>query len=320
MDGHAPRACKKRTKLKLRPGAHTVAVWVVAHHHKSKKRHVPVIVPSPAPPGVSVGDQPVAIAAAGTNLWISTAGDAVRVDTATKTVTKRIAVGGQLGGIAATDSDVWVSVYDGGEVAHIDVAKGKVVGRTTVGGQPSAVAFFAGSVWVGNLDGHAARIDPATGHVQATVSLPSGVSAFLPIGNLLYAGLQSGALVAIDPATNAMSGKAVDVAPDLDALVNTPDGIWGSTFSGVAANIDPVKGLVVKRVSLPSRGAGIAYGGGKVWFSAYDSRLAIAISPFNAMPIGAVHTGGGPRDSVVVGNTLWVVDQNSGKLTPIPVG
>ena len=203
VDGQHARRCKRTTRLKLSTGPHSIAVWAVLHGRSSKKRHVSVIVPQRAPAGVSVGDQPVAIAAAGSNVWVSTADQAVRIDATTRKVTKRVTVGGQLGGIAATDTDVWVSVYDGGQVAH--VANGAVVGRTSVGGAPSGVAFDAGSVWVGNLNGWVNRIDPANGHVVATVNLPSGVSTLLPVGNLLWAGLQDGSLAAINPQTNTRS-------------------------------------------------------------------------------------------------------------------
>lgn len=318
VDGRRSRRCKRRTKLKLHPGAHSIAVWVIVHHRKSKKRHVAVVVPTRAPAGVTIGGTPVAIGAAGSNVWVSTDGYAMRVDTATKTVTKKVAVGGTLGGIAATSTDVWVSVYDGGQVAHI--ANGLVVGRTNLGGQPSGVAFDAGSVWVGNLGGWVNRINPATGRVVRTIPVPSGVSTLLFRGNLLWAGLQDGTLVAIDPARNAKSGPSVSIASDVDAVVDTPQGLWASTFAGIAARVDPASRKVLRRVNLPSRGGGIAYGGGLVWFSMYDSSLVAELDPSSGRVVGAVHTGDEPRDSVVVGNTLWVVDQGSGKLTPVPVG
>lgn len=318
VDRHAPRPCTRRTKLKLSAGAYSIAVWAVAHGRASRKRQVQVVVPTPAPAAVRVGGTPVAIAAAAQDLWVSTSGDAVEVDATTHRVTARITVGGSLGGVAASGPNVWVSVFDGGQVAHI--ANGAVVGRTNVGGQPTAVALAAGSVWVGNQNGWVNRIDPATGHVLATLHLLSGDSTLLLVGKLLWAGLQDGSLVSIDPATNAVTGSTVHVAPDLDALVDTPQGLWASTFAGVAASIDAVSRKVLHRVHLPSRGGGIAYGGGFVWFSMYDSGLVAELSPFSGSVVGAVHTGLQPRDSLVVGQTLWVVDQGAGKLTPIPVG
>jgi sugar lactone lactonase YvrE len=321
VDGHRARACARRTRLKLAPGRHTVAAWAVARSGQaSAKRRVAVVVPQRAPAGVTVGGQPVGIAASGSTLWVSdgSGGNVVRVDADTHQVTARIAVGGQLGGIAASPGAVWVSVFGGGEVARIDPATNAVVARIALGGQPTAVAFDAGgSVWVGNLDGRVSRIDPATDHVVAQPQLSSGVSTLLPLGSLLWAGLQGGTLVSLDPAANAATGQAVTVAPDVDAVVGTPQGLWASTFDGLAARVDSAARRVVRRVRIPGRGGGIAFDGGRVWVSAYDHAYAVALSPASGKLLGAVHTGGGPRDSIAVGGTVWVVDQFAGKLTPI---
>ena len=74
---------------------------------------------------------------------------------------------------------------------------------------------------------------------------------------------------------------------------------------------------VTYRVTLPSRGGGISYAGDRVWASAYDSRLVVELDPATGALMGAVHTGSEPRDSVVDGGTVWVVDQGSAELTPI---
>jgi YVTN family beta-propeller protein len=305
----------------LAPGRHTIAVWSLARGGRaSARRRVTVVVPRPAPAGVAVGGQPVGIAASGSTLWVSdgSGGNVVRVDADTHQVTARIPVGGQLGGIGASPSAVWVSGFDDGEVVRIDPATNSVVDRIALGGQPTAVAFdAAGGVWVGNLDGRASHIDPATDHVVAEPKLASGVSTLLPLGPLLWAGLQGGTLVSIDPAANGTSGRAVSVAPDVDAVVSTPSGLWVSTFDGLAARIDPTARKVVRRVRIPGRGGGIAFGGGRVWVSDYDHAYAVELDPASGALLGAVHTGRGARDSIAVGSTIWVVDQLAGKLTPI---
>jgi len=68
------------------------------------------------------------------------------------------------------------------------------------------------------------------------------------------------------------------------------------------------------------RGGGIAFGGGRVWVSVYDLAYAVELDPLTGALLGAVHTGAKPRDAVVAGQTLWVVDEAAGKLTPIPLG
>lgn len=272
------------------------------------------------PKPVAVGGQPVGIAAAGTDIWVSdgSGGNAVRVDAGGHQVTARVAIGGELGGIAAAASAVWVSVFDGGQVVRIDPATNAVVARVTIGGQPTSIAAdAAGQVWVGNLNGTVERIDPATNLDAATVRLPSGASTLLPVGNLLWIGMQNGSLVSLDPVTGALTGSAIEVAPDVDALASTPNGLWASTFDGTAALIDPDARRVVRRVRLPGRGSGIASAGGRVWVTVYDRRYVLALDPATGAFLAAVHAGVQPRDSVGAGSTLWVCDQLSGTVVPV---
>jgi streptogramin lyase len=321
VDGGRPRTCSRATRLRLSPGRHAISAWAVMHSgHPSRRTRATVVVPQREPKPVAVGGQPVGIAAAGTDIWVSdgSGGNAVRVDANARQVTARVAIGGGLGGIAATGSAVWVSVYDGGQVVRVDPATKAVVARVPVGGQPTSIALdAAGQVWVGNLDGTLKRIDPATNLVTATVSLPSGASTLLPVGNLIWIGLQNGSLVSLDPATGALSGAAVKVAPDVDALVSTPNGLWASTFGGTAALVDTGARRVVRRIPLPGQGSGIAYAGGRVWVTVYDARYVLALDPAKGTFLAAVHAGVQPRDSLVVGSTLWVCDQLTGALVPV---
>jgi len=321
VDGSRPRTCGHTTRLRLSAGRHTVSAWAVMRGGRpSRRTHGAVVVTRREPRPVAVGGQPVGIAAAGTAIWISdgSGGNAVRVDADTRQVTARVAIGGQLGGIAASGSAVWVSVFDSGQVVRFDPATNTVVARITVGGQPTSIAVdAAGQVWVGNLDGSAKRIDPATNLVAATVHLPSGASTLLPAGNLIWIGLQNGSLVSLDPATGALTGAAVKVAPDVDALVSAPNGLWASTFGGTAALVDPAARRVLRRVQLPGRGSGITYGGGRVWVSVYDAGYVLALDPARGTFLAAVHAGVQPRESLVVGSTLWVLDQLGGALVPV---
>jgi YVTN family beta-propeller protein len=321
VDGHRARTCRRTTRLHLAPGLHSIAAWTVSLRGRaSAKRRVRIVVPKPAPGRVVVGGQPVGIAAVGSTLWVSggSSGEVVRVDAASRRVTGRVSVGGQLGGIAADASAVWVSAFDDGRLVKIDPATNTVVARIAVGGQPTSIAFGGGSVWVGNLDGTLARVDPASGVVTGHVALPSGASTLLSVDNEIWVGLQDGTLVTLDPAAGRLTGSAVRVAADVDALVDTPAGLWASTFGGIAARIDPVARRVTKRVTLPGRGSGIGFAGGRVWASAYDRRLVLALAPATGRRLAAVHTASQPRESLAVGSTLWVVDQGAGALTPVP--
>ena len=323
VDRRRARTCRRTNRLKLPSGRHEIVAWAVGRHGRaSAKRHVAVVVPRPRPAGVAVGGEPVGIAAVDSTLWVSggSSGEVVEVDATTRAVVARIPVGGQLGGIAASDSTVWVSGFDSGELVRIDPATGTVVARITVGGQPTAIVDTGGEVWVGNLDGHVTRIDPATNTVTKVVSLPSGASSIVATGSLLWIGLQNGSLAPLDPAAGTLAGVAVPVSPDVDAIARTPVGLWVSTFDGVAARFNVATRRVVRRVRLPGQGGGIAWSGHAVWVSVYDRGYAVALDPLTGAYVDAVRTGRQPRESVLVGDTLWIVDQAAGELTPVELG
>jgi streptogramin lyase len=204
---------------------------------------------------------------------------------------------------------------------RIDPARGAVAARVAVGGRPTGIAVDgSGTVWVGNLDGWVTRIDPATNAVLGKVAVPSGISAPLVARGLVWLGLQNGTLVSVDPGSAMLTGRPVSVAQDVDAIVDTPSGLWVSTFAGTAALVDPDARSVKRRIPLPGRGSGVAFAGGRVWVSDYDHRTVLGLDPASGTILAAVHTGGQPRESIVAGGVLWVCDQADGTVTPIPVG
>ncbi len=323
LDGARARSCKKRSRFRFGPGRHTIAVRAVyADGRTSRPRVVAVVVPAPAPPAVHVGGAPVGIAAVGNAVWVSggTSGDVSRIDAASRTVTEVVHVGGDLGGIGAAPGAVWVSDFGGGSVARIDPASGSVTARIPLGGQPTGVAVADdGSAWVGNLAGFVSRIDTKTNSIDATIELPSGASMPLVARGLVWVGLQDGSVVSVDPATNKLTGGAIAVDQDVDALADSPGGIWVSTFVGSVALLDPTARRVAVKRKLPGRGSGIAVAGGSVWASDYDGALVIRLDPATGALLGAVKSGRQPRESAVAGGYLWVLDQADAAVTPIPL-
>jgi streptogramin lyase len=323
VDGRAVRPCGRSMTLRLRPGRHAVSVRAVdGRGRRSPARSVTIVVPEPAPKAVAIGGQPVGIAALGDDLWISggSSGSVSRVDAAARRVAATVQIGGQLGGVATTPGAVWVSVFGGGQLVRIDPGRNAVSARIPLGGRPTGISVTPdGAVWVGNLDGYLSRLDTATGEVTR-IAVPSGVSTAIYARSLLWVGLQNGSVLAIDPATRRATGSPTRVAADVDALVDTPAGIWVTTFSGIAALVDPTTRAVTRRRTLPGQGSGIAFGAGSVWASAYRADLVVRLDPATGAVLGAVRTGAAPRESVVVGATLWVIDQDDGAVTPIPLG
>jgi streptogramin lyase len=324
VDRLRARTCRRTNRLKLSAGRHKITAWAIGRRGRaSARRSVTVVVPRPAPTAVAVGGQPVGIAAFDSALWVSdgSGGNVVRIDPSTRTVTARVPVGGQLGGIAANETGVWVSAFETGELVRIDPVLDEVAGRVAVGGHPTAIAFDThGAIWVGDLDGRLVRVDPTSMQVTAAVPFASGVSSLLSVADLIWVGLQSGSLVPFDPGLGTSAGAAIAVSPDVDAIARTPAGLWVSTFDGLAARVNVATRQVVRRVRLPGRGGGIAWSGHAVWVSVYDRAYAVALDPLTGAYLDAVRTGGQPRESLLLDDTLWIVDQAAGALTPVALG
>jgi DNA-binding beta-propeller fold protein YncE len=136
---------------------------------------------------------------------------------------------------------------------------------------------------------------------------------------MIWVGLQDGSVVAIDPATNRVTGTAITVDPDVDALADSPAGLWVSTFDGSVALLDPAARRVTVKRRLPGRGAGIAVAGGSVWASDWDHSFVLRFDPTSGALLGAVKTGQRPRESVAAGGYLWVADYADAAVTPIPL-
>ena len=215
LDGRRARTCARNPTFKAAPGRHTVAVRALdARGRASSARRVTIVVPARGPAAVRVGGEPVGIAAADGLIWVSggSSGTVTAIDRATRRVAATVQVGGQLGSVATTadGSAVWVSDFGGGSVVRIDPVRHTVAQRIAVGGRPTAlIAQLDGALWVGNLDGYVARVDPSS---QTRILLASGVSTLLATRGVVWAGLQSGSLVAIDPATKLLAGTALPVA------------------------------------------------------------------------------------------------------------
>ena len=124
---------------------------------------------------LNVGTSPTGIAVGDGVLWVadSIGGALLRVDPTTGEVVE-VALAGLPSGVAFTPDGVWVSVAPN-SVARVDPTGASIVFTTQVGSGPTSVVSTFGSVWVANhLDGTVTRLEPSTGHVQATIPVGQG--------------------------------------------------------------------------------------------------------------------------------------------------
>jgi YVTN family beta-propeller protein len=124
---------------------------------------------------VDLGNEPSAIATAGSGVWVADDYDNTvsRIDPdSANAVTSTIPVGEAPSAIAVGEGGVWVANTQDGTVGRIDPDTGSVAATITVGGRPTGIAVGGGAVWVANsLDGSVSRIDPETTEVVETTEL-----------------------------------------------------------------------------------------------------------------------------------------------------
>ena len=100
----------------------------------------------------------------------------------------------------------------------------------------SVVSTF-GSVWVANhLDGTVSRLEPSTGHVQATIPVGQGPNALAAAGGSLWVGSElEDIVVAIDPTTNSVE-QTVPVGAAAASLSTDEEDLWLAVGTSATAH------------------------------------------------------------------------------------
>ena len=104
---------------------------------------------------------------------------------------------------------VWVSGTGNDELYRIDPATNQIAATIELRDRPRALAAGEGSIWVFNEgDGTVQRIDGRSGKQVATIETDTVGKANITVGGgFVWVGATIGAMVQIDPRTNAVRGK-----------------------------------------------------------------------------------------------------------------
>ena len=161
----------------------------------------------------------------------------------------------------------------------VDPATGHVAASVPVGSAPGGITAGAGSIWVTNgADGTVTRIDPNGPHVEQT----------LVVGSL--------------PAGISYGAGAVWVANALD---------------GSVSRIDPQANQVVQTISVGGRPVALAAGLGAVWVADADSARVVALDPRSGVPRRFVRLEDAAGGVAVGFGALWVTEPLAHKLVRI---
>jgi streptogramin lyase len=175
---------------------------------------------------------------------------------------------------------------------------------------PEGLLYADGSLWVAeHHSGTMLRVDPGTGHVQASI-LGIGWQAQQPFTG---AGLiwvpSTVSLVAIDPKTNKVVRRwAGSFSAD---GVFAGGRLWIGNGSDDLLELDPVSGKEITRVRSTSENAEdclnvVTFGAGSIWWSVNDASTLVRVDPTT----GTIEARIGNLDQpsvAFVGGDVWVI-------------
>lgn len=224
------------------------------------------------------GGRALGLAAGDGRVWVTEpdVGDVVRVDVATRSVT-RAHVGGFPVGIALAAGTVWFADRDGGEVGRLDSRTLRPAGKPIrVGGKPS---------WLARAGRFLFAADPARGTL-AKIDLRSGETAGPPIRVAPPAGAA--------PLTLARAGRSVWVGS-----------LASSTLTRVSANSAGPGARIVASIRVPPLGGAFAVGEGAVWAMNDATSTLMRIDPDRNAVVARIHVS--PGEAAAAGNgAVWL--------------
>ena len=242
------------------------------------------------------------------SVWeMEDSGVLLQIDPRTRHVTGSIAVGVNPGDVAVGEGAVWITDKNSQTLTRISPQYGEItrirlpsqgLSRPGVGG---GVAIGGGSVWVAQGLSRVVRFDPASGRVEAAVSVPDAREVAFGDGAIWVAASDIGVLTKIDPRTGAVVATA-RIGPWICCLAVGGGYVWAANDTGIW-KVAP-DGKALGAISAPSPIANVYFGDGALWVAADAAGTVLRINPrtdtARRYHIGHLLTGIGVQGSTVV--------------------
>ncbi len=272
---------------------------------------------------LKVGDAPQAIGYGPLGVWVAHGADETlqRVDGATED--EPVELKALPGGVAVTDSGIWVGFIQGSKIARVRPADdgGGGVSRVSVGRTPQALASDGTSLWVAAFDdGSIWKIDLESGMVDGDpIELPDAFPSAIAVGfgSIWVTDVVDDVLIRIDPTSRSVI-ETIAVGDSPTSVAAGEDGLWVANFNdGTVSHIDPASNSEVGvPVVVGGQPSAIAAGEGYVWVTRPDDDTLIRIDPQESEWTGEVFEVGDQPQAVAIGaGSVWVANQGDDTVT-----
>jgi YVTN family beta-propeller protein len=262
---------------------------------------------------IQVGARPGPITAGAGAIWVGNLDDRTlsRIDPRTKSV-RVIGLDRTPTGVAYGEGAVWVANGLLGTVQRVDTDFNSVdppidtkAGRAFTG----SIAVGFASVWFASASSVVVRLDPASRHVQTTLSSGASPAGIAVDATAVWVVNQADSTVyEFSPTTNQKI-DLFSVSARPTAITTGGGEVWVADggFDAVT-RIDPVSHTTVTIHPVGSHPSAITYGAGAVWVTNRDGTVS-RIDPATNEVTKTIKIGNDPEGIVVSGNRVWVAVQ-----------
>jgi streptogramin lyase len=253
----------------------------------------------------------------------------LRLDLATGSLDRAIALDATPGAVAAGEGAVWVAAPDEQAVLRIDPATGAVVSRIDVSGatRPGVLAAGEGALWVGEPSSLTDlwRYDPANGALTR-VKLPTGISPdqLAVADGAVWVGCD--ALLRVSPNSNQVELE-LDFAASPSYVAAGERTVWAAgaeasplvTGNSLVWEIDPATGETLSETKLQLVVSGLAVGEGAAWVLSRDQDSVTRIDLATKTVSEGFSVGRSPEAVSVGAGAVWVTSSRDDTVTRFDV-
>jgi streptogramin lyase len=245
---------------------------------------------------VRAGPRPNALALGGGRVWVGASG-AERLAAIDPGATRRLRairpiVGESAADMAVSKGALWVALTRARRLVRLDPTRGRrLAAPVKLHARPTAIAAHGRDVWIGlqraNGTGEVARLDAATGEIEAAVRGVGGIVGIeLAHGSLWTLHRAAPRLVRRNPRTVVPRARIRMPGTSVADLARGSGALW-ATVPGddLLVRFEPRTGNLAT-VAVGERPAGVAVHDGSVWVAANGSSTLVRVDAASARVVG----------------------------------